>query len=61
MQEKENIVLTSMKDAGKPVRPGEVAEITGLPKDEVSKIIKTLKKEGKVMSPKRCFWAPTEE
>ena len=60
MAEKENIVLTSMKDTGKPVRPGEVAEATGLPKDEVSKIIQTLKKEGKVMSPKRCYWAPAE-
>ena len=60
MPEKENIVLNSMKEAGKPVRPGEVAELTGLPKDEVSKIIQTLKKDGKVMSPKRCFWAPAE-
>jgi hypothetical protein len=27
-------------------------------KDEVSKIIDKLKKEGKVSSPKRCFYAP---
>ncbi len=60
MPENKDIVLTSMKDAGKPLRPGEVAELTGLPKDQVSKIIQTLKKEGKVLSPKRCFWAPAE-
>ena len=60
MPDKEKIVLTSMKDAGKPVRTGEVAEATGLPKDEVSKIIQTLKKEGRVMSPRRCYWAPAE-
>ena len=60
MPENKEIVLTSMKDAGKPLRPGEVAELTGLPKDQVSKIIQTLKKEGKVLSPKRCFWAPAE-
>ncbi len=60
MPENETIVLNSMKEAGKPVRPGEVADVTGLPKDEVSKIIQALKKEGKVISPKRCFWAPAE-
>jgi len=60
MAEKENIVLNKMKEAGKPVRPGEVAELTGIPKDEVSKIIQTLKKNGKVISPKRCFWALSE-
>jgi hypothetical protein len=27
-------------------------------KDEVAKIIDRLKKEGKIASPKRCFYAP---
>ncbi len=57
MEEKEQMVLEAMEKAGKPVRPGDVAKITGLPKDEVSKIIRSLKKKGKVTSPKRCFWA----
>jgi predicted transcriptional regulator len=61
MGEKEDKVLEAMKKAGKPVRPGEVAEMTGLDKKEVSKIISSLKKEGKVISPKRCFYAPAEE
>jgi DNA-binding MarR family transcriptional regulator len=60
LEGKERMVLEAMKKAGKPVRPGDVAEMTGLPKDEVSKVIKSLKKKGKVGSPKRCFWAPTE-
>jgi DNA-binding MarR family transcriptional regulator len=47
-----------MKKAGKPLRPGDVAELTGLDKDEVSKAINALKKDGKVVSPKRCFWSP---
>ncbi len=58
MEAKEQMVLKAMEKAGKPVRPGDVAETTGLAKDEVSKIIKSLKKKGKVISPKRCFWAP---
>lgn len=51
-------ILQVMKEAGRPLRPGEIAELAGLDKDEVSKAIKTLKEEGKVHSPKRCFYAP---
>ena len=58
MEEKEQMVLEAMEKAGKPVRPGEVAKMVGLAKDEVSKIIRGLKKKGKVTSPKRCFYAP---
>lgn len=58
MADKEQMVLTAMENAGKPLRPGDVAELTGLAKDEVSKIINSLKKSGKIISPKRCFWAP---
>jgi len=51
-------ILDSMKKTGKPVRPGEVAKATGIDSKEVSKLIKELKKEGKVHSPKNCFWEP---
>lgn len=61
MDEKEKMVLEAMKKAGKPVRPGEVAEMTGLDRKEVSRIISNLKKKGAVISPKRCFYAPAEE
>ena len=56
----EQIVLMAMKKAGKPVRPGDVAKMTGLDSKEVSKSIRDLKKKGKVSSPKRCFYAPLE-
>ncbi len=59
MDEKEKMILDALKKAKKPMRPGEIAEATGLSKDEVSKIIKNLNKQGLVDSPKRCFWAPT--
>ncbi|NOZ59564.1 MAG: HTH domain-containing protein [Euryarchaeota archaeon] len=51
-------VLEAMKNAGKPVRPGDIAKALGVDSKEVSKAIKELKKEGKVHSPKRCFYAP---
>jgi Mn-dependent DtxR family transcriptional regulator len=60
MDEREKVVLEAIKKAGKPVRPGDVAKETGIDKNEVSKIIKKLKNEGKVISPKRCFYAPSE-
>ena len=51
-------VLAAMKKAGKPVRPGDLAKDLGMESKDVSKLIQELKKEGKVESPKRCFWAP---
>ena len=60
MEEREQMVLEAMEKAGKPLRPGEVAKMVGLAKDEVSKIIRGLKKKGKVTSPKRCFYAPAK-
>ena len=53
-------VLDAMKKAGKPVRPGDVAKELGMESKDVSKLIQALKKEGAVMSPKRCYWAPSE-
>ena len=52
----EKKVLAAMKKAGKPVRPGEVAEMIGVESKEVSKVISKLKKSGEVISPKRCYY-----
>ena len=51
-------VLDAMKKKGKPVRPGDIARDLGIESKEVSKVIKELKKEGKVQSPRNCFWEP---
>lgn len=61
MEDKERMVLEAMVRAGKPVRPGEIAKAIGLESKEVSKIIRSLRKKGKVHSPKRCYYAPVEE
>jgi len=55
MEEK---VLKAMKEAGNPVRPGDVAKTLGVESKDVSKAIKTLKADGKVISPKRCYYEP---
>ncbi len=56
----EDKVLEAMKKAGKPVRPGEVAKLIGEESKDVSKAISSLKKAGKVVSPKRCYYAPSD-
>ena len=55
MSNKES-VLNAFKDSDKPLRPGEIAEKTGIESKEVSKVIKELREEGKVFSPKRCYY-----
>ncbi len=60
MSEQTEAVLQAMKEAGKPVRPGDVAKTLGIESKEVSKAIKVLKNDGKIHSPKRCYYAPTE-
>ncbi len=50
-------VLNVFKTSAKPLRPGEIAEQLSIESKEVSKIIKELREEGKVYSPKRCYYA----
>ena len=51
-------ILETMKAADKPLKAGEIAEAAGLEKKEVDKAMKVLKKEGKIESPKVCYWQP---
>ncbi len=54
----EDQVLKAMKEAGKPMRPGDIAKSLAVDSKEVSKAIDALKKAGKIHSPKRCFYEP---
>lgn len=49
-------VLDVMKKVGKPLKTGEIVELSGLDKKEVDKAMKDLKKEEVIVSPKRCYW-----
>lgn len=53
----EDKVLTAMKKADKPVRPGDIAKSLNVESKDVSKAIKSLKEQGKVISPKRCYYS----
>ncbi|MFN6992528.1 MAG: MarR family transcriptional regulator [Fervidobacterium sp.] len=50
------IVLKVLMESDVPLRPGDIAEKSGLTKEEVDKVIKELKESGKIESPKRCFY-----
>ena len=51
-------VLELLKAAGKPLKAGEIAEAAGLDKKEIDKAMKELKTQGKIVSPKMCYWEP---
>ena len=49
-------ILDFFSKADKPVSAGQVAEATGIERKEVDKVMKKLKEEEKIVSPKRCYW-----
>ena len=51
-------VVETMKKAGEPLNAGKVAELSGLDRKDVDKAMKLLKKEERIVSPKRCYWEP---
>ena len=53
-------VLQAMREAGKPVSAGDVTKALGADRKEVDKAFAELKKEGAIISPVRCKWAPAE-
>lgn len=52
-----DIVLKTLSEAGNPLKSGEIAELAGIDKKDVDKSIKDLKAEGKIISPKRCYYS----
>lgn len=59
MSEKEQ-VLDTMAKAGAPMSAGQVADASGLDRKVVDKVMAELKKEEKIVSPRRCYWEPAK-
>ncbi|MBQ9208544.1 MAG: transcriptional regulator [Oscillospiraceae bacterium] len=57
MTEKEQI-LDAMRKAGEPLNAGRIAELTGLDRKAVDKVMTAMKKDGSIVSPVRCKWEP---
>jgi len=49
--------LKAMREAGKPVRPGDIAKILGVESKDLSRSISALKERGEIISPKRCYYS----
>jgi predicted transcriptional regulator len=56
--EAKEVVLSAMKKDGTPLNAGKIVELTGLDRKIVDKAMTELKNEGKIVSPKRCYWQP---
>jgi hypothetical protein len=49
-------VIDAFKKSSEPLNAGKIAEMIGIDKKEVDKIMEKLKKDGVIISPKRCYW-----
>lgn len=49
-------IIKAFEEVGQAMRPGEIAEKTGLEKKDIDKAIKKMRDEGSIFSPKRCFY-----
>lgn len=56
MDSKEKVIQT-FKDSEEPVNAIKVDEMASVEKKEVDKIMKELKKDETIVSPKRCYWS----
>jgi hypothetical protein len=50
-------VIKAFKDSEEPLNATKVSQISGVEKKEVDKIMKELKKDETIYSPKRCYYA----
>ncbi len=49
-------IKKTFEDAAKPLKTGEIADLTGIDKKDVDKAIKKMKDAGSIISPKRCYY-----
>ena len=50
------LVFKTLQTSDEPLSAGAIAEATKLDRKDVDKAMKALKAEGRIISPKRCFW-----
>jgi len=53
-------VIEVLKSSGKPLKSAEIAEKTGIDSKKIGSLIKELKLDGKIVSPKNCYYSPAE-
>jgi biotin operon repressor len=53
-------VLKVMQKAKTPMSAGQIADSSGIDRKDVDKAMKKLQTDGKIVSPKRCYWEPAK-
>ena len=53
-------IIAAMQKAGKALTAGQIVELTGIDRKEVDKVMKKLKIDGMIVSPKNCYWEPAK-
>ncbi len=51
-----DLIIKTLETSDKPMKAGEIAEAVNLDRKDVDKAMKKLKVEGRIVSPKVCFW-----
>jgi hypothetical protein len=51
-------ILDIMRTEGQPLNAGKIAELGEFERKDVDKAMAQLKKEARIISPKRCYWTP---
>ena len=54
-------VIEAFKNSEEPLNAKKVSELSGVEEKEVDKIMKELKKDETIVSPKRCYWTLAEK
>ena len=54
-----DLIMKTLTASAVPMKAGEIAEAANLDKKEVDKAMKVLKSEGRIASPRRCYWKAT--
>jgi DNA-binding transcriptional regulator GbsR (MarR family) len=51
-----DLVLKTLEESAEPMKAGEIAEAAQMDKKVVDKAMKVLKADGRIVSPKYCYW-----
>ena len=54
------LVFKTLKDTDKALKAGEIAQLANLDRKVVDQAMKTLKAEGRIVSPRHCCWTVAE-
>lgn len=52
----EDKILETLKANPQPMTAGQLAESTGIDRKAIDKAMKVLKTDGRITSPKYCYW-----